>query len=287
MEHGVLSWLCRQFGLPATAGGLITTGGSLATLAAVVAARHDRLGEDFTGGTLYVTAHTHHCVAKAARVAGLPAAAVRVVPTTGDLRMDTAAAAAMIEADRAAGRRPFLLVATAGSTDTGTVDPLPGLSELAARERLWFHVDAAYGGFFQLTTRGRAALTGIGAADSVVLDPHKGMFLAYGTGVLLVADTAPLREAHSGQAHYLQDIDGGHLPVAGCGRPGQSAAAGADQRNGAGVPVLHPHRWPVHAAAVHPVGAHARRARGRGALDHSSAGPGGGPGWALAARAGP
>jgi aromatic-L-amino-acid decarboxylase len=208
MEHGVLQWLGREFGLPGTAGGLITTGGSMATLSAIVAARHDRLGEDFTGGTLYVTARTHHCVAKAARVAGFPAVRVRVVPVTEDLRMDPGAAARMIAEDRAAGLRPFFLVATAGSTDTGTVDPIRALGQLAAREDLWFHADGAYGGFFQLTERGRLALDGIGAADSIVLDPHKGLFLPYGTGVLLVRDVAPLGAAHSGGGSYLQDLDG-------------------------------------------------------------------------------
>ncbi len=205
MEHGVLRWLCGEFGLPASAGGLITTGGSLATLAAIVAARHHHLGEDFLAGTLYVTGHTHHCVVKAARIAGLPAARVRTVPVTAGLRMDTAAAAAMIAADRSAGLRPFLLVGNAGATDTGAVDPLGELAALAAREGLWFHADGAYGGCFQLTPRGRARLAGIADADSIVLDPHKGMFLPYGTGVLLVRDQARLRAAHSGDAHYLQD----------------------------------------------------------------------------------
>jgi len=218
MEHGVLRWLCRTFRLPETAGGLITTGGSMATLSAIVAARQDRLGEDFSAGTLYLSARTHHSAAKAARVAGLPAAAVRVVPTTVDLRMDAAAASQMIAADRQAGRRPFLLVANAGSTDTGTIDPLGDLGRLAAREGLWFHVDGAYGGFFQLTRRGRAALSGVAAADSIVLDPHKGLFLPYGTGVLLVRDTAALRAAHDGDGDgdgggggsYLQDLSGDH-----------------------------------------------------------------------------
>ena len=228
MEHGVLRWLCRTFRLPETAGGLITTGGSMATLSAIVAARQDRLGEDFSAGTLYLSPRTHHSAAKAARIAGLPAAAVRVVPTTADLRMDVAAASQMIAADRQAGRRPFLLVANAGSTDTGTIDPLGDLGRLAAREGLWFHVDGAYGGFFQLTSRGRAALSGVAAADSIVLDPHKGLFLPYGTGVLLVRDTAPLRAAHSGDGDggdgdgdggddghggggsYLQDLSGDH-----------------------------------------------------------------------------
>jgi aromatic-L-amino-acid decarboxylase len=208
MEHGVLQWLVREFRLPGTAGGLITTGGSMATLSAIVAARHHQLGEDFTAGTLYVTAHTHHCVAKAARVAGFPAARVRVVPVTDELRMDTGAAARMIAEDRAAGLRPFFLAANAGSTDTGTVDPIRALGQLAAREDLWFHADGAYGGFFQLTERGRTALDGIEAADSIVLDPHKGLFLPYGTGILLVRDAGPLGAAHSGGASYLQDLDG-------------------------------------------------------------------------------
>lgn len=207
LEQGVLRWLCGEFGLPAGAGGLITTGGSMATLAAVVAARQHQLGEDFQAGTIYLTEHSHHCIAKAARIAGLAAGRLRTVPATGGLRMDTGAAARMIAADRAAGLRPFLLVGNAGTTSTGVVDPLPELASLAAREGLWFHADGAYGGCFQLTGRGRAALAGIGQADSIVLDPHKGMFLPYGTGVLLVRDAARLAAAHSGEAHYLQDLD--------------------------------------------------------------------------------
>jgi aromatic-L-amino-acid/L-tryptophan decarboxylase len=206
MEQSVLRWLAGEFGLPEGAGGLVTTGGTPATLAALVAARHDRLGEDFAGGTLYVTEHTHLCVARAARIAGLPASAVRVVPTR-NLRMDVAAAARMVEEDRAAGRRPFLLVGTAGTTSTGTVDPLGDLAGLAARERLWFHVDGAYGGGLQLTARGRERLAGIERADSLVVDPHKSLFLQYGTGVLLVRDAATLPAAFADDGHYLQDLE--------------------------------------------------------------------------------
>jgi aromatic-L-amino-acid decarboxylase len=215
MEDGVIRWLCDQFHFPARATGLITTGGSMANLSAVVTARHDRLGEDFLDGTIYVTAHTHHSIEKAARIAGVPAARVRTVPTNPDLRMDAAAAARMITEDRAAGRRPFLLVGTGGTTNTGAVDPLDELAALARRENLWFHVDAAYGGFFQLTKRGRERLAGIERADSITLDPHKGLFLPYGTGVLLVRDESPLRAAHSGDGYYLQDMaetDGWDLP---------------------------------------------------------------------------
>jgi aromatic-L-amino-acid decarboxylase len=207
LEESTLRWLCRQFGLPDTAGGVTTTGGSLATLVAMVAARHDRLGDDFASGTVYVTAHTHRCLAKAARLAGLPAGAIRTVPTTPDLRMDSEAAAQMIARDRARGFRPFLLVASAGTTSTGAVDPIGELAELARSEGLWNHVDAAYGGFFQLTERGRARFAGIEHADSVVLDPHKGLFLPHGTGILLVRSPAAVRAAHAVDGAYLQDLD--------------------------------------------------------------------------------
>jgi aromatic-L-amino-acid decarboxylase len=149
LEHGVMRWLAEQFGLPDTAIGVMTTGGSMATLAAMVAARDDKLGEDIASGTIYVTEHTHYCVAKAARIAGIRAHQLRTVPVT-DLRMDPVQARSMIAADRARGRRPFLLVGTAGSTSAGTIDPMLELAELTCQEDLWFHVDAAYGGGFSV-----------------------------------------------------------------------------------------------------------------------------------------
>ncbi|MGI5272154.1 pyridoxal phosphate-dependent decarboxylase family protein [Nonomuraea sp. CA-218870] len=215
MEHGVLSWFCERFGLPAGAGGLVTTGASVATLSALLAARHAR-GD----GTIYVTEHTHYCVAKAAHVIGLPADRIRTVPATTGLRMDVAAAATMIAADRARGMRPVLLAGTAGTTSSGTIDPLAELGELAREQDLWFHVDAAYGGGFQLTGRGRTRLRGIETADSIILDPHKSLFFPYGTGLLLVRDPAALHAAHAADGHYLQDLspagdlpDFGHLGV--------------------------------------------------------------------------
>lgn len=207
LEHGVLRWLCDEFGLPGSSGGVVTTGGSMGTLSAVVAARSGRLGGHFADGAIYVTAHAHHCVAKAARIAGFPDSCIRVVPATRDLRMNVDAASRMIVEDRERGLRPFFIVANAGSTDTGTVDPIHDIGQLAAREGLWFHVDGAYGGFFQLTRRGSVLLSGIQQADSVVLDPHKSLFLPYGTGILLVRDVASLRAAYSGSGSYLQDLD--------------------------------------------------------------------------------
>lgn len=213
IEQDVLDWVRDLFGFPDTTRGVLTSGGSLANLGAVVAARHALLGEDFLDGVYYVTEQTHLSATKAAAIAGLPARAARRVPVTPGLRMDVDALAQMIRDDRAAGLRPFLVVGSAGTTNTGSVDPLDDLAGLAAREGLWFHVDGAYGGFFQLTDRGRAAFAGIERADSITLDPHKGMFLPYGTGCLIVRDGAALRSAHASSAAYLQDLEGpGDLP---------------------------------------------------------------------------
>jgi aromatic-L-amino-acid decarboxylase len=211
IEASVVRWLASVCGLPDGAGGALTTGGSMANLSAIVAARHAGLGEEIAGGTLYVTEHAHRSVAKAARIAGLPARAVRTVPCTPELRMDAAAAAAMIAEDRAGGARPFLLVASAGTTSTGAIDPLPELAAVAERAGLWFHVDAAYGGLFRLTERGRRLLVGMERADSVTLDPHKTLFQPYGTGALVVREPARLAAAHEVDgSSYLQDIGDHH-----------------------------------------------------------------------------
>jgi len=206
IEATVIRWLCDLFDYPAEARGILTSGGSMANFSAIVAARRALLPEDFLSGTVYGSSQLHASVSKAAVLAGFPARNVRAVPTTPDLRLDVAALERMIAEDRAGGLRPFLLAANAGSTNTGAVDPLRECAEVAAREGLWLHVDGAYGGFFQLTERGRQAFAGIDAADSITLDPHKGMFLPYGTGCLLVRDGRRLREAHQVAAAYLQDL---------------------------------------------------------------------------------
>lgn len=206
LEQSVVRWLCDQFRFPSPAGGLITSGASIATLTALHAARVDRLHQPDPRATIYVTEHTHHCVAKAARIAGFTDAQLRLVPVDAELRMDVDAARTAIGRDRADGWRPFLIVGTAGSTSTGTVDPLRRIAALAAEQSLWFHVDGAYGGGFQLTEYGRTLLDGAELADSVTFDPHKSLFLPYGTGVLLVRDEQTLRSAFSAGGDYLQDL---------------------------------------------------------------------------------
>jgi aromatic-L-amino-acid/L-tryptophan decarboxylase len=205
LEENVVRWFCRIAGLPPSARGVLTSGGSLANFSAVVAARSDRLPEDFLSGTLYASDQVHYSVEKAARLAGFPAGAVRAVESDSLFRIRLDALEREIASDRARGKTPFLLVGSAGTTNTGAVDDLAALGELARRERLWFHVDAAYGGFFLLTEEGRRTMAGIETADSIVLDPHKGLFLPYGTGALLVRDGETLRRAHGMTADYLPE----------------------------------------------------------------------------------
>ncbi|CAN5318861.1 aminotransferase class I/II-fold pyridoxal phosphate-dependent enzyme [soil metagenome] len=213
LEQNVVRWLCDLFCYPQTARGILTSGGSISNLSAIVTARTSLLGEGFSDGTLYVSDQTHASVAKAAVLAGFPRRNVRVARTASSFRLDAESLRNMIEADRGEGLRPFCIVANAGTTNTGAIDPIADLVGLAREEGMWLHVDAAYGGFFQLTERGRVLFRGIEEADSITLDPHKGMFLPYGTGALLVRDGAKLRDAHHVAADYLQDLaPEGELP---------------------------------------------------------------------------
>jgi aromatic-L-amino-acid decarboxylase len=203
LESNVIRWFCRFVGYPPTAGGVLTTGGSLANFTAVVTARREKLDEDFRGGMLYASDQVHHSVQKAANLAGFPLKNVREIPSDADLRMRLDALEESIRRDRADGLQPFMIIGSAGTTNTGAVDDLQGISSIARRHSLWFHVDAAYGGFFVLTERGRAVMNGIEEADSITLDPHKALFLPYGTGSLLVRDAGALQRAHSLHAVYL------------------------------------------------------------------------------------
>ena len=204
IETQVVRWLCELVGLPSGSGGFLTSGGSLANFSAVVAARRARLGDEIERGVLYASSETHHSLAKAALLAGFRADQVQRLPADARYRLRLDALADALARDRAEGRAPFFVCGNAGTTNCGAVDPLRELAELAAHEGLWLHVDAAYGGFFMLTERGRRALAGIERADSVTLDPHKGLFLPYGTGCLVVRRFADLRASHEVQADYLQ-----------------------------------------------------------------------------------
>ena len=208
-EADVLGWLCSEFGLGSEARGLFTSGGSQANLSALIAARHACFGDtgDFRAARVYTSEQAHHSIAKSVRLAGLPAAALRIVPVDSALRMSVDALKGMIRADRQQGLVPMAVVAAAGTTNTGAIDPLADLATLCQESATWLHVDGAYGGAFVLCEEGRALLHGISEADSITFDPHKGLFLPYGTGCLLVKRGRALLEAHDADASYLQDFD--------------------------------------------------------------------------------
>lgn len=216
IEANVLSWFCSMIGFPEGSGGLLTTGGSIANLVAVVTARHEKLPPDFLKGVLYVSEEAHHSVRKAALIAGFPPERVRVIDVDARFRLKPDCVERAVREDRARGLSPFLLVASAGTTGTGAVDDLEALAGVAEREGLWFHVDAAYGGFFALTERGRRALRGIESADSVTLDPHKGLFLPYGTGSVLVRDREAMRRAHAVTGSYMPPMQSDGISIDFC-----------------------------------------------------------------------
>ncbi|WP_458188436.1 pyridoxal phosphate-dependent decarboxylase family protein [Haladaptatus sp. NG-WS-4] len=205
IEMNVIEWFCEMVGYPEEAFGLLTTGGSMANLIASVTARRNRLADDFLDGVVYTSDQSHHSVAKSAVLAGFPPENVRSIPTDETYHIRVDALERAIEDDRADGKRPFLVVANAGSTNTGAVDDLDALADCCAREDLWLHADAAYGGFFVLTEEGCRRLAGLDRCDSITLDPHKGLFLPYGTGALLVRDGETLAHAHAVSADYIPD----------------------------------------------------------------------------------
>jgi aromatic-L-amino-acid decarboxylase len=204
LEANALDWLRDWMHFPAEARGLFTTGGSMATFNALVCARERFLGAEIRPGVLYASDQAHHSVVKSAKLAGVMPDRVRAIESDGAYRLRLDALEDAIGADRRSGLTPFAVVSSAGTTNTGAVDPLEGIADLCSREGVWHHVDGAYGAFFHLCDDLRCGiLRGLSRADSVTLDPHKGMFLPYGTGALLVRDGAALRAAHEATAAYL------------------------------------------------------------------------------------
>jgi glutamate/tyrosine decarboxylase-like PLP-dependent enzyme len=207
MEQMLVEWMCQLVGYPGTAGGDLTSGGSLATLSALVTARDARkIGpQEIPDACVYLTGQAHHCIVKALHIAGLRDVRTRLAPMDKRHRMDVAALQRMIESDRNQGLKPWLVVASAGTTDTGAVDPIAEIARVANHYDLWFHLDAAYGGFFMLCEEGRERLRDLDQADSIVLDPHKGLCLPYGSGAVLIKDRRLLAESNAYHADYMQD----------------------------------------------------------------------------------
>ena len=207
MENMLLDWMAALVGYPETSVGNLTSGGSIANLVGIVTARDAQgiAARDVDRSVVYLTTHVHHSVDKALRIAGLGTAVVRHVPMDARYRMDADALEAMVAADTRAGLRPWLVIASAGTTDVGAIDPMHAIADIAGRHRLWFHLDGAYGAFFALCDDGRRRLDGMGRSDSLIMDPHKGLFLPYGSGAVLVKNRQAMIDSHYYVANYMQD----------------------------------------------------------------------------------
>ncbi len=212
LELLVVDWLRRIVGLPAGAGGLLTSGGSMATFTALAAARSRHApSETARGGmgllgkrmmTLYVSTEGHMSIARAAHLLGLGTDSVRIVPADGRYRIDTEALDVAIRADKRLGHLPFCVAVSAGTVNTGAVDPLRRVARVARKHRLWMHVDAAYGGPLGLSDEHRHLLSGIREADSVTLDPHKWLYAPLDVGCILFKDPAAPLAAFPARGEY-------------------------------------------------------------------------------------
>jgi glutamate/tyrosine decarboxylase-like PLP-dependent enzyme len=206
VELIVIDWFKGMLGLPETAAGLFVSGGSVASLTALAVARHAMLSDDTRDARVYLSDQTHASIDRGLRVLGVSTPHIHRIPTDATFRMDLGDLARQIRRDRECGLKPFAIVANAGTTNTGAVDPLTSVAEIAGEHSLWFHVDAAYGGFAALTERGRRLLAGIERADSVTLDPHKWFYCPFEAGCVLVRRGHLLRETFRILPEYMRDV---------------------------------------------------------------------------------
>lgn len=206
IENEVVNWLKSVFSFPESAVGCLSSGGSISTLIAFTAARdkHKVKNEFIPKNVVYLSEQVHHSTQKALRIIGLEDIIIRYVPLDAHHKMKVDSLEELIKKDLSAGLQPFLIVATAGTTDTGAIDPLDKIATIAKAYKLWFHVDAAYGGFFIMTSK-KDLFKGIEKADSIIIDPHKGLFLPYGVGAVLIKDSAAALHSNYYTANYMQD----------------------------------------------------------------------------------
>ena len=207
LELVVLGWLRQWVGYPDEAAGVLVSGGSAANLTALACAREARLGVMSETAVVYMSDQTHSSMARAARALGFRPDQVRVIPTDGRQRLQVDALRAAIAADQAGGRKPLAVVANAGTTATGAVDPLRELSQICRERGVWLHVDGAYGAFACLSERGRETLAGLELADSITLDPHKWLYQPIELGALLVRDGSALRRGFEISPDFLKYVE--------------------------------------------------------------------------------
>ncbi|MBK9193043.1 MAG: aminotransferase class V-fold PLP-dependent enzyme [Crocinitomicaceae bacterium] len=215
IENELINWMKKEFHFPETAVGNLTSGGSIANLIALTAARdkHQIKNDKIEKSVIYLSPQVHHCIHKALRIIGLEDIVIRELELDDHHRINAELLKKHIDVDKLAGLNPFMVIASAGTTDTGAVDPLNEIGTIAKSHEMWFHIDGAYGGFFILTKRAKEKFNGIEKADSLVIDPHKGLFLPYGLGAVLVKDKDALFHSHHYTANYMQDANNPDLPL--------------------------------------------------------------------------
>ncbi len=206
MELAVIDWFRGWCGFPEGAGGLFVSGGSMANLTALVAARHAKLDDRVERATIYYSDQTHSSIDRALRVVGFLPEQIRRIPSDAEFRLPREALAARIAQDRAAGLRPFAVIANAGTTSTGAVDPLREIAAFCRAQDVWMHIDGAYGAAAVICERGRTLLDGIALADSLSFDPHKWLFQPIECGCVLLRDAALLKATYRIMPEYLADV---------------------------------------------------------------------------------
>ncbi|WP_226064385.1 pyridoxal phosphate-dependent decarboxylase family protein [Kaistella polysaccharea] len=206
IENEVINWLKNVFSFPESSVGCLSSGGSISTLIAFTAARdhHKVKNELIPKNVVYLSEQVHHSTQKALRIIGLEDIVIRYISLDSHHKIKTDSLEELIQKDIAAGLQPFMVVATAGTTDTGAIDPLDEIADIAQNYKMWFHVDAAYGGFFILTSK-KELFKGIERADSMIIDPHKGLFLPYGVGAVLIKNSTAVLHSNYYTANYMQD----------------------------------------------------------------------------------
>ena len=207
VERLTVDWLRQIFDFPPDAGGTFVSGGSMANLTALAVARQVRLQGDMPGAVAYCSDQIHFAISRGLRVLGFQPDQLRKIESDDQYRLSLPQLRAAIAEDRVNGRKPFCVIATAGTTNTGAVDPLDALADFCQSENLWLHIDGAYGAPAMLTARGQRALTGLQRADSLALDAHKWLFQPIECGVVLVRQRRWLSETFKEQGEYLKDVE--------------------------------------------------------------------------------
>ena len=209
IEQKLLRWLCDQVGFGAQAGGVFVSGGSMANITALTAARDNKLDDETLHlGVAYISDQTHSSVAKGLRIIGIPNKRIRKIPTNPDFTIRTDLLEEQIQKDSKDGLIPFVIIGTAGTTNTGSIDPLKELSAIAKRYQMWFHIDGAYGASILLSPKYKHLLEGAELADSISWDAHKWLYQTYGCAMVLVNDVQHLFHSFHVNPEYLKDIEG-------------------------------------------------------------------------------